>query len=79
MPQEVRNPQVGMLAVVRKRWGIIRQVREFDGTEGRLHLVGIDYKDNHRPQSEQLLWELEPARLVQESAGLPPFSSPSML
>lgn len=66
------NPRVGMLAVVRKRRGIISEVREFDGSTGRLHLVQIEYKDDQRPPSEQLVWELEPYRYL-----LPPGHLPS--
>ena len=40
------NPQAGMLAIVRRRRGIITEVREFDGDNGRYHLVRVDYKDD---------------------------------
>ena len=72
------NPRVGMLAILRKRRGVINTVREFDGELGRLHLVGIDYKDDQRPEKEELMWELEPSRLVLEPTELPPSSSPPM-
>jgi hypothetical protein len=74
----IPNPRVGMLAVVRKRRGVINSVREFDGDAGRLHLVGIDYKDDQRPEAEEVIWELEPARLVLEPTELPPSSSSPM-
>ncbi|MFC1761192.1 DISARM system SNF2-like helicase DrmD [Planctomycetota bacterium] len=71
-------PRVGMLTIVRKRRGVINAVREFDGETGRLHLVEIDYKDDQRPESEEVVWELEPARRVLEPSELPPFGSPPM-
>lgn len=72
------NPRVGTLAVVRKRRGVINSVREFDGGAGLLHLVGIDYKDDQRPEAEEVIWELEPARLVLEPTELPSSSGSPM-
>jgi len=47
--QNTANPTPGMLAIVRRRRGIISEVKDFDsGTQGRLHLVRIDYKDDAR-------------------------------
>ena len=74
----VPNPRVGMLAIVRKRRGVISDVREFDGERGRLHLVRVDYSDDHRPVAEELIWELEPLRLVLEPCELPSSSGPPM-
>jgi len=59
-----RNPRVGMLAIVRKRRAIISDVNPFSGENGVLHLVRLDYKDEHRPRSEEVIWELEPARYL---------------
>lgn len=78
MTQSTRNPQPGLLAIVRKRRGIISEVSEFDGEEGRFHLVRIEYKDNARPLSEDLLWELEPGTLLLDSSAMPQSSSPPM-
>lgn len=72
------NPEAGMLAIVRKRRGIISEVREFDGEEGRHHLVRIEYKDDARPSSEDLLWELEPAKRLLEPSAMPQASDPVM-
>ncbi len=68
---DTRNPEVGMLAIVRKRRGIISDVREFDGQEGRQHLVRVEYKDEGRPLAEELLWELEPCTLLLEPFDIP--------
>ncbi len=75
---QIVNPEAGMLAIVRKRRGIITEVREFDGANGRYHLVRLDYKDDARPVSEELLWELEPAKRLLEPSALPQTSSPPM-
>ena len=55
-------PRPGMFATVRNRRGIVSAVEPFDGPEGRLHLVQLDYKDDQLPVDEQLLWELESRR-----------------
>jgi hypothetical protein len=67
----VGPPRVGMLAIVRKRRAIISEVREFDGDRGRMHLVRLDYKDDWRPPFEEVIWELEPARLLLPPGELP--------
>ncbi|MEZ5126885.1 MAG: hypothetical protein R2826_11725, partial [Thermoleophilia bacterium] len=63
-------PRPGMFATVRNRRGVIVAVEPYDGHEGRLHLVHIDYKDDQLPVEEQLLWELEgpSARLLEPTA-----------
>jgi len=71
-----KNPRVGMLAIVRKRRAVISEVRPFDGQEGVLHLVRLDYKDDSRPETEELIWELEPARRLLEPNELPRASDP---
>ena len=64
-------PRPGMFATVRNRRGIVSAVAPFDGAEGRLHLVHLDYKDDQLPAGEQLLWELEPRRVLLEPTALP--------
>jgi len=60
-------PRVGMMVIIRNRRGIISEVRDFDTNgDGVYHIVGIDYKDDLLPYSEELLWENEPhTQLVQ--------------
>ena len=64
-------PRAGMLATVRKRRGVVAAVEPFDGEKGRLHLVHLQYTDDHAPAEERLLWELEPSRDL-----LPPHALP---
>lgn len=64
-------PRVGMLAIIRKRRGVVSEVRPFDGKDGRYHLVQIDYKDDSRPQQEAVLWELEPSTRLLEPNEVP--------
>jgi superfamily II DNA or RNA helicase len=73
-----RNPRVGMLAIVRKRRAVISEVRPFAGENGVVHLVRLDYKDEHRPEMEELIWELEPWRRLLEPNELPRASDPPM-
>ncbi len=64
-------PRPGMLAIVRKRRGVISDVREYDGEGGRYHLLHIDYKDDQRPTSEDVIWELEPSTRLLEPTAIP--------
>lgn len=73
-----RNPRVGMLAIVRKRRAVISEVKPFSGESGVLHLVRLDFKDEHRPLTEEVIWELEPARRLLEPNELPRSSDPPM-
>ena len=66
-----------MLATVRNRPGVVAAVEPFDGDDGRLHLVHLEYKDGRSPSEERLLWELEPRGALVEPNALPnPDSSP---
>ena len=71
-------PRVGMFATVRNRRSVISGVDPFDGHDGRLHLVQIQYKDDQLPHEEQLIWEIEPHSRLLESTALPNPSSPAM-
>ena len=67
-----------MLATVRNRRGVVAAVEPFDGENGRLHLVHLEYKDWRSPSEERLLWELEPHRALDEPNALPDPASPPM-
>ncbi len=58
-----------MFATVRNRRGIVSAVEPFDGQDGRLHLVQLEYKDDQLPVEEQLLWELEPRKAAARADG----------
>ena len=60
-----------MLAIVRKRRGVISDVREYDGEGGRYHLLHIEYKDDQRPTAEDVIWELEPSTRLLEPTAIP--------
>ncbi len=64
-------PRPGMFATVRNRRGVIAAVEPFDGEDGRLHLVDLEYKDDQHPLEERLLWELEPHKMLLEPTALP--------
>lgn len=73
------NPEVGMLGIVRKRRGLITEVRSYSAQEeGVLHLVRVEYQDDGYPASEELLWELEPHRRLLEASEFPNVSSQAM-
>jgi hypothetical protein len=47
-----------MLATVRNRWGLIRAVEPFDSsTDGRIHLVSIEYLDADGAAEDTLIWD----------------------
>jgi hypothetical protein len=61
-----------MLATVRNRHGIISAVSPFDGaSEGRLHLVTVEYTDVDGGTDDQLVWEREPAARLLKPTALP--------
>jgi superfamily II DNA or RNA helicase len=60
-----------MLATVRNRRGILSSVEPFDGPDGRLHLVTVEYADAEAPGEDQLLWEREIGGSLLEPTALP--------
>lgn len=65
-------PRIGMLATVRNRRGLVSAVEPFDGsTEGRFHLVTVEYLDGGSPQEDHLIWEREPGARLLEPTALP--------
>lgn len=65
------NPEVGMLATVRNRRGIVSAVDPFDGPAGRLHLVTLEYADGDGVREDRLIWEREPKAKLVPPAALP--------
>ena len=69
MKDSVHQPRIGMVGTVRNRRGVGSSVRPFDGPEGVLNLVDIEYTDGEQPLEESLVWEREPnAQLLPPSA-----------
>ena len=73
--EDIQIPRIGMFATVRNRRGIVSAIEPFDGEDGRLHLVHIEYKNDQYPRDERLQWELEPRKTLLEPTALPDFSS----
>jgi hypothetical protein len=68
-----------MFAIVRNRRGVVASVEPADDTgNGRIHLVHLEYKDEHYPYEERLVWELEPAGKLLEPNALPTTSGDPM-
>lgn len=65
------NPSVGMLATVRNRRGIVSAVEAYDGHDGRLHLVTVEYADGDGVPEDRLVWEREPNAQLVSPAALP--------
>ncbi|MDA2934240.1 DNA helicase, partial [Acidobacteria bacterium AH-259-D05] len=69
-------PRIGMLATVRNRRGIVASVEPFDDpTEGRLHLVRVEYTDTEGNPEDTIIWEREPKRELIEPTALPKVES----
>ncbi|MGE3342582.1 MAG: DISARM system SNF2-like helicase DrmD [Vicinamibacterales bacterium] len=64
-------PRAGMLATVRNRRGIVTAVEPYNGPEGRLHLVTVEYSDTDGVAEDQLVWEREVGASLQEPSALP--------
>lgn len=65
-------PRVGMLATIRNRRGVVASVEPYDTTsEGRLHLVRIDYTDADGTPEDVVLWERERNATLLEPTALP--------
>ncbi|HNC95667.1 MAG TPA: SNF2-related protein, partial [Myxococcota bacterium] len=57
------------------RRAMITGVRPFDAdTQGRVHLVDLEYTDGIGVETDQLLWEVEPDTRLLESTALPDIS-----
>ena len=67
-------PREGMVANIRNRRAVITQVTPFDGPNGRLHLIAVDYADLELPTSESLLWEREVGATLSPPKALPDVS-----
>ena len=79
MKQQDLIPRIGMLAIVRKRRGIITEVYDYAGTDREvLHLVRLDYKDDLTPEKEDFIWELEASKTLLNPNELPQITSPPM-
>jgi hypothetical protein len=57
---ETFPPRLGMLAKIRNRRGVVASVEPYDTTsEGRLHLVRVEYMDTEGTPEDVVLWERE--------------------
>lgn len=67
------TPQIGMLATVRNRRGVVTSVEPFGTTHasGLLHLVRIEYTDADGAHEEHLIWEREANASLVSASKLP--------
>ena len=65
-------PERGQLIQVRNRPALVTGVTRANNQDQPLNLVTVDYLDGHEhPQTDQILWELEPTSGFLENAGWP--------
>ena len=76
--EELTIPKVGISCIVRNRLGVVLNVKEFSGVTEKQYLVTISYKDNRFPESEELLWNIEPGISILPPAALPEVDSNAM-
>jgi hypothetical protein len=75
--ESIINPSEGMLATVRNRRAIVMAVEPYDGPDGRLHMVHLEYIDADGVPSDTLLWERELNASLLEPTALPNISDTS--
>ncbi len=69
---KIGHPRIGMLATIRNRRGVVASVEPYDTTsEGRLHLVRVEYTDADGAPEDIVLWEREQNATVLEPTALP--------
>ena len=65
-------PERGQLVQVRNRPALVAGVMSANGQDQPMNLVTVEYLDGHEhPQSDQILWELEPTSGFLDNAGWP--------
>lgn len=65
-------PERGQLIQVRNRPALVTAVTSANSQNQPMNLVTVDYLDGHEhPQTDQILWELEPTSGFLENAGWP--------
>lgn len=65
-------PERGQLIQVRNRPALVTSVTSANSQNQPMNLVTVDYLDGHEhPQTDQILWELEPTSGFLENAGWP--------
>lgn len=70
--ETVSVPRTGMLATIRNRRGLVASVEPYDTTsEGRLHLVRVEYTDADGTPEDIVLWEREHNATLLEPTALP--------
>ncbi len=72
--QATQVPEVGHAVRVRNRLATVRAVEPYDSrtSQGRLHIVDVEYLDDLRyPDAEQLLWEVEATASLLGTTSLP--------
>jgi len=73
-PAASGHPQVGMLVSVRNRRVIVTSVEPYDGKDGLLHLVHLEYTDFDGLPEECILWERERGASAIPQSALPRLS-----
>lgn len=73
--KELTIPQVGISCIIRNRLGVVLNVSEFSGFAEKQYLVTVSYQDSGFPETEELLWNIEPGVNLLPPAALPEPSS----
>ena len=73
-------PSVGQLVFIRNRPARVTDVYSFSGSSGASHQIDVRYCDGwFHPETEQIIWEIEPNKKIQSKLSLPKIDNPSLL
>ena len=72
-------PSVGQLVFVRNRPARVTDVHSYSGNNGASHQIDVRYCDGwFHPETEQILWDIEPNKKIQSKLSLPHIDNPSL-
>ncbi|MBA7673048.1 hypothetical protein ES703_81236 [subsurface metagenome] len=72
-------PSTGQLVILRNRPARVTDVQAHSGDRGVYHAVEVRYCDGwFYPETESIIWELEPRKQIQSSLSLPELDKPSL-
>jgi len=74
------SPSVGQLVFIRNRPAKVTDVHSYTGSTGVAHQIGVRYCDGwFHPETERIIWDVEPNKKIQSKLSLPRIDNPSLL
>ncbi|MBC8554080.1 MAG: DEAD/DEAH box helicase [Candidatus Brocadiales bacterium] len=76
---KISLPSVGQLVMVRNRPARVTDIHAYSGNGGSTHRVDVRYCDGwFHPETESLIWEMEPSTKIRSKLLLPKIELPSL-